>query len=58
MADEKNRIYVHCKAGKGRTGSLISCFLLYSRFADCAENSILYYGIKRFVKGIGINQPS
>ena len=29
-ADDENVIVVHCKHGRGRTGLLICCYLLYS----------------------------
>jgi phosphatidylinositol-3,4,5-trisphosphate 3-phosphatase/dual-specificity protein phosphatase PTEN len=41
-------------AGKGRTGSAICCFLLYSgRFSE-AEDALNYYAKKRFLKGGGV----
>lgn len=45
---------VHCNAGKGRTGTLICCYLLYAGLADTAKNAICYYGWKRFKNGIGV----
>ena len=34
--DPENVIYVHCNAGKGRTGTLICCYLMFCGFADTA----------------------
>lgn len=51
-------IVVHCNAGKGRTGTSIGCFLLYSGLMKSAEDAIRYYGRKRFTCGMGITQPS
>ena len=49
---------VHWNAGKGRTGTAIAWFLLYSGLSKTAEDAIRYYGRKRFWHGLGITQPS
>ena len=49
---------VHCNAGKGRTGTLICCYLMFCGFADSAEHAITYYNGKRFKNGDGVTQPS
>eukprot|EP01100_Stratorugosa_tubuloviscum_P010511 TRINITY_DN451_c0_g1_i2.p1 TRINITY_DN451_c0_g1~~TRINITY_DN451_c0_g1_i2.p1 ORF type:complete len:591 (-),score=205.25 TRINITY_DN451_c0_g1_i2:53-1825(-) len=58
-ADPKNICVVHCVGGKGRTGTVISCYLLYSsnKFAD-PKAALDYFGKKRSKKNKGVTQPS
>ena len=56
--DKNNVIAVHCKAGKGRTGTLICCLLLYMNVFETAKESLLYYGIMRAENGKGVTIPS
>lgn len=53
-----NVITVNCKAGKGRTGTLICCYLIYSGRFQSAKEALDYYKYKRFLKGGGVTQPS
>ena len=53
-----NVVSVHCNAGKGRTGSTISCFLMYSGLSKNYFEALTFYGYKRFKNGRGVTQPS
>ena len=46
-SDPKNVIDIHCLAGKGRTGTLISCLLLYMKQFLTATACLKYYGLMR-----------
>lgn len=42
-----NVVSVHCLAGKGRTGTAICCYLIYSGRFISAEEALTYYAKKR-----------
>ena len=56
--DPQNVIAVHCKAGKGRTGTFICCLLLYMNIFETAEECLLYYGLMRVGTVKGVTVPS
>ena len=56
--DKKNIIAVHCKAGKGRTGTMICCLLLYMNTFNTAAECLQYYGMMRAENGKGVTIPS
>ena len=56
--DEKNIIAVHCKAGKGRTGTFICCLLIYMNVFDNSDECLQYYGMMRVENGKGVTIPS
>ena len=56
--DPKNVVAIHCLAGKGRTGTLISCLLLYVGEFDTAADCLKYYGLMRVDNGKGVTVPS
>lgn len=57
-SNKDNVVFVNCQAGKGRTGTIICCFLLYSGLFTNPDDCFNYYSKKRFQKGQGVTQPS
>ncbi|KAL9245811.1 hypothetical protein vseg_019417 [Gypsophila vaccaria] len=57
-ADIDNVVVVHCKAGLGRTGLMISSLLLFLKFCPTAEESIDLFNQKRCIDGKGLVLPS
>ena len=56
--DVSNVVVINCVGEKGRIGSVVSCYLLYSgKFENC-EDSFIYYSSKRLFKGEGITQKN
>ena len=56
--DMQNITVIHCNHGKGRTGTLICCFLLFVRAFTNPEEAMRYYSKKRFeTQGLGVSQP-
>ncbi|RKP36769.1 protein-tyrosine phosphatase-like protein [Dimargaris cristalligena] len=56
--DVSNVAVVHCKAGKGRTGTMICAFLLYSKVAATTADAIDIFGQLRTLDGKGVTIPS
>lgn len=56
--DPENVLAIHCKAGKGRTGTFICCLLLYLKTFETADDALTYYGLMRVNKGKGVTIPS
>lgn len=56
--DIQHIVAVNCRAGKGRTGTLICCYLIYSGRISDPSQALKYYQAKRFTKGGGVTQPS
>jgi phosphatidylinositol-3,4,5-trisphosphate 3-phosphatase/dual-specificity protein phosphatase PTEN len=56
--NEKNVVAIHCKAGKGRTGTFICALLIYLNLFKKADEALAYYGIMRVGDGRGVTIPS
>lgn len=54
----RNVAAVHCKAGKGRTGMMICCYLIFSKLYVHAKDVLLYYSLVRTSNAKGVTIPS
>ncbi|KAJ8391447.1 hypothetical protein AAFF_G00089210 [Aldrovandia affinis] len=62
-ADPSNVIAIHCKGGKGRTGTMVCTWLIDSDQFESAEQSLDYFGERRTDKSMsskfqGVETPS
>lgn len=51
--DEKNIVAIHCRGGKGRTGSFCSAVLLWSGFSRTAAHALGYFASRRTDLSLG-----
>jgi phosphatidylinositol-3,4,5-trisphosphate 3-phosphatase/dual-specificity protein phosphatase PTEN len=59
LCEDAKRIAVfHCNHGKGRTGTIICCFLLFMGLFKDYKEVMRFYAERRFEKdGYGVTQP-
>eukprot|EP01119_Soliformovum_irregulare_P023718 TRINITY_DN8344_c0_g1_i5.p1 TRINITY_DN8344_c0_g1~~TRINITY_DN8344_c0_g1_i5.p1 ORF type:complete len:308 (+),score=58.82 TRINITY_DN8344_c0_g1_i5:283-1206(+) len=57
-ADSENVVVVHCLAGKGRTGTIIASYLLWSQVIDTAESALDFFASRRSQSHQGVMVPS
>ncbi|KAK3522178.1 hypothetical protein QTP70_026994 [Hemibagrus guttatus] len=62
-ADSRNIIAIHCKGGKGRTGTMVCTWLIDSDQFESAQDSLDYFGERRTDKSMsskfqGVETPS
>ena len=57
-ADPGNVAVVHCRAGKGRTGTVISCCLLYMGLSDDVHFAMETFASRRSRQKTGVTNPS
>lgn len=56
--DPENVAVVHCKAGKGRTGVMISCYMVFSGSYPEPAESLRVYAVARTYNSKGVTIPS
>lgn len=57
-ADPANVAAIHCKAGKGRTGLIITCYLVFAGLAPTTTAALRFFGEMRTSNGKGVTIPS
>lgn len=58
LDDPEHMVGIHCKAGKGRTGLIICCYLMFAGTCSNSDEALHYYGVKRTIDGKGVTIAS
>jgi phosphatidylinositol-3,4,5-trisphosphate 3-phosphatase/dual-specificity protein phosphatase PTEN len=58
LDDPEHMVGIHCKAGKGRTGLIICCYLMFDGTCSTSDDALKYYGNKRTTDGKGVTIAS
>ena len=53
-----NVAVVHCIGGKGRTGTVIACYLAYAGLYDSTLDALNHFAQMRSASEKGVTQPS
>ena len=49
---------IHCKAGKGRTGVMIVCYLIFSGLCETSDDALAHYASQRTLNNKGVTIAS
>jgi len=57
-SNDKNVAVIHCKAGKGRTGLMICCYMIFSQEWSNPKDALDFYAAMRTFNKKGVTIPS